>query len=165
MEEIDLADMSFDFDDYFGRFRSGDMSEEEKEEFAARVIGVFCRGVFRSKGDPANIPFWAANYVAEQLYKVLGGLPWANAFHLPFWYPPEHPFLSKQGERAMHIYAEVENARKTRDEFNVTSLLAEQAAKLCVSYETARADYYAIKKVIVMKQEWPIKFLKQNAEN
>lgn len=159
MEEINLMDLDFDFEDYFERFRSGEMSEEEKEEFDARVIGVFCRGVFRSNEDPANIPFWAANYLAEQLYKVLGGEPWTNALPLP-WYPREETFFSKKGKRAMEIYCAVENARRSIDSFNVVDLISEQAKKHCVSYETARADYYSVRKVIVMNQEWPANFLK-----
>lgn len=154
---VHLHDMSFDFEDYFERHGTDRMSKEEEEEFSARVYGVFCRSVFQSGGDPSKISFWAANYVAEKLYQALGGVPWQDIMGLP-WDEPT-PWLTTKGQRALDIFAGIENTSKQRPDANVTDLISEQAKKHSVSYETARADYYAIKKGIEQNNGIPHNFL------
>lgn len=160
-ELIDLSDMTFDFEDYFNRHHDGEMDDAEKEEFSARVYGLFCQSVFNSGGDSGKIPFWAANYIAEKLVQVLGGVPWPDVMRLP-WDVEEDPFFTPKGERAVNIYAEITNALSASPDANVTTLIAEQAGKHCVSYETARADYYAFKKAVSDKSGLPDRFLNKS---
>ena len=57
---IYLHDYDFDFDNYFDRHAAGELSEEEKGDFAARVYGMFCRDFFKSGGNPAVVQPWVA---------------------------------------------------------------------------------------------------------
>lgn len=134
---IHFHDMSFDFDDYFNRYESGTMCEEEKKDFGARVMGLFCRDSF----DSAKVEPWVANYLAKAMYNVLGGIPWSQALPTPL-----DAVLSEKENRAIEIYSNVEEGRKAL--LGVTNLLGKQAEKYNVSFETARADYYRIKKNI-----------------
>jgi hypothetical protein len=154
---IHLHDLSFDFEGYFERHRTGEMPEAEREEFSARVYGLFCRDVFRSGGDMRRAAFWSANYVAEKLFQALGGIPWEDIMNLP-WDTPT-PFLKPKGERALNIYAGVTNALVAHPRANTTDLISEQAKNNNVSYETARAAYYAVKGGIQRKTGLPKNFL------
>lgn len=133
------------------------MSKAEREDFQARIYGLFCRDVFQSGRDMRRVSFWAANYVAERLIQALAGAPWQDIMRLP-WDEPT-PYLTPKGERAMTIYCDIENALKENPDANSTDLIYEQAKKHCVSYETARGDYYAMKKGIKWKTGIPPKFL------
>ena len=155
--EIDLMDLTFDFEDYFDRYGTNRMSEDEKRDFSARVYGMFCRDFYNSGGNPAAIPQWVAGYIADKLYQVLGGVPWQDIMHLP-WDEPT-PWLTTKGERALEIYTGVEDALSVTPEANTTDLIYEQAKKHNVSYETARADYYTMKSSIKSKNGMPKKFL------
>lgn len=154
---IHLHDLSFDFEDYFDRFHSGDMTDQERDEFSARVYGMFCRDFFTSGGDPGAVPRWVANYIAEKLFQVLGGVPWQDIMGMP-WDEPT-PYLTPKGQRALAIYADVENTLNSTPGANTTDVISEQAKKHNVSYETARADYYAMKKSLKEKTGIPKKFL------
>lgn len=144
MEQIDLADLTFNFEDYFDRFRRGELTEQESKEFTARAIGLFCRSFFESRGDTSALPRWVVNYIAEQMWKVLGGERWDDALPMP-WSERSSLFKKRTDERAADIYSAVHNALHARPELAVTELLQEQADKHCVSFETARADYYRMK--------------------
>ncbi len=159
---VHLQDHGFDYEDYFDRFRADTMSDDEKRDFPARVYGMFCRDVFISGGDMSKVSFWAANYVAEKLHQVLGGVPWGDIMSLP-WDEPT-PYLTPKGQRALDIFAHVENTLHKQPDANVTDLLSQAASKHHVSYETARADYYAMKKGIKGKTGIPSKFLISGAD-
>lgn len=154
---VHLDNYDFDFEGYFERHGSGQMEPAEAEEFQARIYGMFCRDVFRSGGDMSKVSFWAANYVAERLHQALGGVPWHDIMRLP-WDEPT-PMFTPKGQRAFDIYAGVRNGGGDQADANVTDLIAQQAALHHVSFETARADYYAMKKAIESKQGIPKKLL------
>lgn len=152
---IHFHDMSFDFEDYFNRYESGTMCEEEKEEFSARVMGLFCRDSF----DSGTVKPWVANYIAEKLYEALGGVPWSDIMGLPW--DERTSYLTPKGERAFETYAYVHNTQLEQPDARITDLIAEAAKKLNVSFETARADYYAMKSGIGKKTGIPSRFLKE----
>ena len=139
MEEIDLSDMSFDFEDYFERFHSGDMSKEEKEEFDARILGLFCQSFIRSQGDPAAIPKWVASYMCEQIYKVLGGLQFADAFKMPEPWQQPAPIRSRAEQEALEIFCDVANALRSDSSLKITDAISDAARRRNASYEKARA--------------------------
>jgi hypothetical protein len=159
---IHLHNLSFDFEEYFDRGLE-QMSEGEREEFKARIYGLFCRDVFLSGGDMRRVSFWAANYVAERLYQALGGVPWEDIMGLP-WDEPT-PFFTAKGQRAFEIYAAITNSLAQNPDANTTDLIAQQATKHCVSYETARADYYTWKKIRTGDEGVPKKFLNKPIED
>lgn len=156
----EIHDLDFDFENYFKRNKAGELSAEEQREWQARVYGLYCSSYYKSGGDPSAIPSWVAGYVADRLFDALQGRPWADNMQLP-WDEPE-PWLNPKGERAMAIYCGVENGKRADAQANTTSLIAAQAEEHNVSYETARADYYAIKKGIDWKTGVPEKFLKDD---
>ena len=160
---VHLHDLDFDFEDYFERFHAGNMSEDERRDFSARVYGMFCRDFFNSGGDPGAVQPWAANYIAKNLFQAIGGVPWQDLMGLP-WDEPT-PYFTQRGQRAFDIYAGVENTLNDTPDANTTDLIYEQAKTHNVSYETARADYYAMKKAIKWKTGIPGKFLINNGEN
>lgn len=157
---IHLHDMSFDFEDYFDRYASEEMGEEERKEFGARVMGLFCLDFFNSGGDPAAIKPWVANYLAKAMYNVLGGVPWSQAIPTPFDAPGTQSMYTEKGGRGMAIYGAVENGKSVKA--GVTNLLAKQAEKFNISFETARGDYYKVKKSIENGSGLPDGFLKKN---
>lgn len=159
----DLNNLDFDFEDYFKRHSAGTLSEEEMMAFPARTYGLFCSAYYKSGGDPAAIPKWVASYVADRLFEGLQGLPWGDVMRLP-WDEQTH-WLNPKGQRAMSIYTSIENKKNAEPESNTTDLIAWQAGENNVSYETARADYYAIKKAIDWKTGIPAKFLNPIPEN
>jgi len=163
-ELIQLDDFDFDFEDYFERYGSGTMDEGEQEEYSARVYGYFCQLVYASKDDPVKIPFWVANYITKKFRDALGGVPWPDTMRLP-WDIEENPFFTAKGKRAVDIYRAITNGLSADPSANVTSLIAEQAGKYCVSYETARADYYAFKKAVDKKAPMPKSFLNNRDED
>ncbi len=153
----ELHNLDYDFDDYFSRHGLKAMSDDESRDFQARIYGQFCSTFYKSGGDPNAIPRWIVAYVADRLFDGLKGRPWPDNMRLP-WDEPT-PWLNPKGERAMSIYCSVENAKRGDPTANVTTLIAAQAAENNVSYETARADYYAVKKSIDWKMGVPDKFL------
>lgn len=153
----ELGNLDFDFEDYFQRHGTESMSEVEAKDFQARIYGMYCRDFYKSGGDTSAIPKWVAAYVADRLFEGLQGRPWNDVMRLP-WDKPT-PWMTPKGERAFDIYAGVENSLNTIQDANITDLISEQASKHHVSYETARADYYAMKKAIKLKTGIPSKFL------
>lgn len=139
---IHLHDLSFDFEDYFDRFEKGEMDEDEKRDYSARVMGLFCKSLWEH-GDTRAVPYWVANYLAEKLCQSLGGVPWGDLVDLPW--DRKEPFLTKNGQRAFETYAHVHNTLLKNEKANITDLIAEAAKKFNVSYETARKDYYDMK--------------------
>lgn len=156
--EVYLNDLDFDFEDYFKRSAAGELSEDESGDHSARVYGMFCRDFFKSGGDSAAIQPWVANYIAKKLYEALRGEPWNNIMRLP-WDEPTSD-LTPKGQRAFETYAHVHNTLREQPDAKVTDLIAEAAKNSNVSFETARADYYAMKKGIVWKTGIPSEFLK-----
>lgn len=143
---IHLHDLSFDFEDYFERYDKREMDEDEASEYNARVMGLFCKALWESGGDTSAVPGWVAHHLAKKLYESLGGESWGDLMGLPW--DPKTPLLTKKGQRAFDIYAYIQNTLKSQPDANVTDLLAEAAGQLNVSYETARADYYAMKNAL-----------------
>lgn len=156
---IHLHDLDFDFEDYFKRYPA-ELLEGEGEEFSARVYGLICRDFFKSGGDPGAVPKWAMSYLVNKLYQVLGGVPWNDIMRMPWDVPT--PYMTPKGQRAFDIYAFVENTLLDTPGANVTDLISEAARKHHVSYETARADYYAIKGPLKSGKGIPSKFLIPN---
>ncbi len=161
-EGDELHNLDYDFDDYFARYDAKSMSDDEQRDFQARIYGQFCSTFFKSGGDPNAIPKWVVAYVANRLFDSLQGCPWPDNMRLP-WDKPTS-WLSPKGERAMAIYCNIENAKKADLNANATSLIAAQASAYNVSYETARADYYAVKKSIDWKTGMPEKFLNKTGD-
>lgn len=133
---IDLSDMTFDFDDYFKRFDEKTLTQEEFEEFSARVMGLFCREFIEHRA----VPHWVMNYMCEQMYKVLGGEEWAHAFPLPW--TTETPIRSRSDQLALEMFCDIANQLKADPTAKVTTVIASVASTRNVSYELARAGYY-----------------------
>lgn len=156
-----LGDIDFDFESYFARHKAQELSEEELDEYPARVYALFCSLVYKSHSDPIEIPAWAAEYVADRLFSGLMGVPWNEEMKLPWDNEAESP-LNPRGQRAMSIYVDIENRKTSEPSAKTTDLIAWQAGENNVSFETARADYYAMKKAIE-KKDMPERFLKHNS--
>ena len=158
-ELIDLSDMDFDFSDYFDRFHRGDMGADEKDEFDARVLGLFCQSFINSHGDTSAIPKWVASYMTEQIWKVLKGADFAESFRMPEpWRQPES-FCSRAQQRSLDMFSDIANQIKESPNSKITSVIAAVANEYNASYETARAAYYEhVKKL-------PKDFLKRGGEN
>lgn len=161
-ELIQLDDFDFDFQDYFRRHKAGDMDEDEKKEFSARMYGYFCALVDQSDGQSVRLPFWVANFISKRFRDALGGVPWEDIMALP-WDEPT-PYFSQKGLRALDIYGKITEGLKGSSGAAITTLIAEQASNHNVSYETARAAYYAFKKAVEKKAEMPKTFLNNQDE-
>ncbi|MGE4238691.1 hypothetical protein [Hydrogenophaga sp.] len=159
---IHLQDLEFDFEDYFSRFPDN-MSDDEKRDFSARVYGMFCRDFYKSGGDPAALKSWVVGYIADKIHQALGGVPWNDLMGLP-WDEPK-PMFTPKGQRAFDIYAGVKNENRDDPTANVTDLIAKQASLHHVSFETARSDFYAMKRAIEWKQGMPEKFLNRSDDS
>lgn len=142
--KANLADLSFDFEGYFERHKSGSMSDAEVEEFDARMIGMFCRDVFQ--GGPGAVKPWVAHAMANGMIKVLAGEDWDCALPMP-WSPDFSPF-SRAEQRALKVYCNITNALTVNPTANVTDLLQAEADYLNLAFPTIRADYYKIKGAI-----------------
>jgi hypothetical protein len=158
---IQLEDLTFDFEDYFARHGTEAMSQEEAEEFQARIYGMFCRDVYASDtgGQMITVPAWTAVYIANKLIQALGGVEWEEIMGLPWDDTSKYFYYNDTGLRALAIYSAVESQRNAEEKKGITSALAEQAGKHNVSYETARSDYYDMKKALTKKGPMPNKFL------
>ena len=161
-ELIQLDDFDFDFQDYFRRHKAGVMDEDESKEFSARIYGYFCALVDQSDGNSVRLPYWVANYIYKKFRDALGGVPWEDTMALP-WDKPT-PYFSPKGLRALDIYGKITEALKESSGAAITTLLAEQAGKHNVSYETARSAYYAFKNAVEKKAEMPKSFLNNQDE-
>lgn len=149
MEEIDLADLEFAFEEYFERSARGELSTAEEQEYDARVIGLFCRRMLTNPNATGPWGEWeafSAYYLAKKLRWVLGGVPWRKQFHLPFEWASHQSDMSRTNQRAANIYCAIHNALRIDPSNSVVDLIRQQADEQCVSFETARADYYRIKK-------------------
>lgn len=152
---IRLNDLEYDFEGYFKRHDEGTLSEQESDEFCARAIGWWVRDTYAGKSPPE----WIGLYIADQFYKILAGGNWADEFPLPWTEGSQTQWLTPKGTRALEIYVGIQSAANDSPASNVTDLIYEQAKKYSVSYETARADYYTMKKAIDSKSGMPEKFL------
>lgn len=161
---INAADMNFDFEDYFDRFIKKEVSSQEENEFTMRVMGMFCREVWRVDGGTAQIPFWVANYVAEAFYKVLGGEEWHSALPLPWTPQPQNDLLTRRGRRGLEIYALVENEKKEYPGETMESLLRDAAERYSLAYETVRDDFYEVKAYCEKRKPAPAWFMKKSSE-
>jgi hypothetical protein len=153
----ELHNLDFDFEGYFERSQRNELSAAERQDWHARIYGMFCRDVFTCGGDLSKVSFWTAAYVANRLMEGLQGGPWGDVMRLP-WDSPT-PYFTAKGERAMRIWAAVSDGLRAAPDSNVTDLIAQQAREHNVAYETARADYYALKKTFDWKTGMPRKFL------
>ncbi|MEJ3959281.1 hypothetical protein WGP40_02885 [Brachymonas sp. G13] len=158
VEPDDLFNLDFNFEGYFERYRSNQLSDSEKEEFSARVYGLYCRNYYKSGGDPSKIDPWVAGYIADKLFKALQGAPWGDIMDLPWDKTTE--MMTAKGMRAFNIWAGVRNALNRNPQASVTKLIGAQSVLHFVSYETARADYYAMKNSMDSGKGIPEKFLK-----
>lgn len=147
-EDLGLADLTFDFEDYFERHQRGELSEAEAEEFDARVIGIFCRRMLTTASATGTWNDWenfAAYMLAKKLQWVIGGVEWRKQFHLPMEGLTRESDFTRTGERAAEIFCAINNALKVDPSLKVVDLIAAQADRHCVSFESARADYYRAK--------------------
>lgn len=141
--ETNLADLSFDFEGYFERHRSGRMSDAEAKEFDARMIGMFCRDVFQ--GGPGAVQPWVARALANGMFRVLQGEEWDSALPMPSIPVDKFSPFSRVEKRALKVYCNITNALTADPTANVTDLLKAEAENLFLAFPTIRADYYEIK--------------------
>lgn len=135
---IHLEDMSFDFEDYFVRFRAKELSEQESEEFHARLMGLYCKCVFSGEKPPG----WVSDYIANEFCKVLAGGDWNDSFPLP-WSPRDKITWGTRAEHdALQIFCDIANLHKQNPEENITTAIQQVASDHSVSYEKARAAWY-----------------------
>jgi hypothetical protein len=133
----EFNDPKFDFEGYFERSRARSLTESESEEFHARIIGMFCRDIFKERKPPD----WVLEYIANEFSNVLHGKEWVDAFPLPW--TQRTSILSRSEELAAQISCDVANILKDEPSAKVTEIIREVASKHNVSYETARAAWYA----------------------
>lgn len=131
-----LDDLEFDFEGYFDRFRSGSLTAIEREEFCARIMGMFCRDIFAQRKPPD----WVLNFVANEFSNVLYGKPWADAFPLPW--TERTPVWTRAEELALTIACDIAQILKDDQGAKVTATISRVASNHNVSYETARAAWY-----------------------
>lgn len=160
-EEVNFHDLDFDFDAYFkAYFENSNKSAKDGEDFTLRVMGVFCKDFYRSGGDPSKLKPWVVNYLADAFFQVMGGVPWNRILPTPFdSYQSDYSTI---GDRALSIYCEVENKHRSDPTTNITFLIAAAAKSRKKSYETARADYYAVREWVENKTPPPKNFLKMD---
>lgn len=140
---IYLNDVSFDFDDYFDRARKEELTSEEFEVYDARVIGLYCRSVYRKEVPPT----WVMERIANEFFKVLAGGDWNDSFPLP-WNPmSEAPMFggSRATKKAFEMYGAIYRLLDADKELKVTEAIQRVADENHVSYETARAAWYKYK--------------------
>ena len=147
-----LDDLEFDFKGYFDRFRSGSLTEIEREEFCARILGMFCRDIFAQRKPPD----WVLNFIASEFSNVLYGKPWVDAFPLPW--TEQTNVLTRAEELAMQIACDVAKILKAEEGAKVTTTISRVASNHNVSYETARAAWYSRRNAF----EW---FLNSDSKN
>jgi hypothetical protein len=71
--------------------------------------------------------------------------------------------LNEKGKRATSIYLAVSDDLKNIPDAKKTDLIAQQAQEHSISYETARASYYDVKKIVGQnKKEWPAKYINKD---
>lgn len=140
--------LKFDYEAFFAK----DIGpfDDECDEIDLREIGAFCRDVLGGKTPPAKI----LRSVAHKLLKVIEGDDWEDCVYLP-WNKWRSPY-STRGNRAISIYFNVEWFRNNRPEVNITDVLHDEAERCCISFESSRADYYAIKNSIDGKIDVPV---------
>lgn len=143
-DAIDLQDLSFDFEDYFRRFAEGTMPDKERNEYTARVIGLFVRETFKSKGNDDSIKSWATDYIANALFEVLGGAPFSDVLPTPF--EPQQSLYTEKENRAFNTYCFIENGKRSGKK--ISDLLMQHAINTNLSYESVRSDYYKIKNAL-----------------
>lgn len=154
---IDLQDMDFDFEDYFKRASEGLMCDAERKEFSARVMGVFVRKHYGKNSEDGKIEKFAEKYIADAFFQILGGVPFKEMLPTPF--EPSISPLSDIGERAFKV-CNIVNSRKNNG-IKISRALIDAATELNISYETARASYYSMKKVMDNNSSLPENFYKK----
>jgi hypothetical protein len=129
-----------DIDALFQRVRTSQGTDRDHEQFTAAMIQRFCDRVYAGESvDP-----WIMTAVANQFFKILMGGEWNDEFPLP---GRTGTLIRKPSEqRGLEIFCWIENSRRTDSTLNVTDLIHAAANQWNVSYETARAGYYAWKK-------------------
>jgi hypothetical protein len=142
MGDINLNDMEFDFDDYFERFRSGDMSGEERKEYDARVLGLFCKSLIKNNNDPAAIPKWVAKHMRRQIYNVLSGYQFVDAFCMPKPWQQRATTITRAEQAALDIFVDIANALASDASLGITDAITKGAKKNNCSFQKARAAYY-----------------------
>lgn len=157
MDDIDNEsspqNIDFDFESYFADAKDGLLSEADFEEFPMRVVGMFCRDVFRANGDMSKVTPWVANYIAEQAFKVLGGGSWSEEIPMP-WYPKVST-ETRRGKRANAVYLGIERALKEDPDLLLDDLFEEMAETHCIGVKMIKLDYYALKNCILGKKPLP----------
>lgn len=160
-ELIQLSDLEFDFEDYFRRYHTPEMTEDEGEEFSARIYGMFCRDVYAAEevNGMITIPSWAATYIADKLMQALGGVEWEEIMGLPWDDTTKYSYFNAIGSRAIAIWSAIEMQKNSEKKISTTTAIAEQAGKHNVSYECARGDYYEMRKAQAKQIPMPQRFL------
>lgn len=135
---VHLEDISFDFEDYFKRYWAKEMSEEERAEYHARVMGIYCRDIFAQK-KPLD---WVLEYIANEFSKILAGGQWNDSFPLP-WHPADPiRYGTRADQEALEIYCEIHNFMRLNPDVKITAAIEAVASGRNVSYEKARAGWY-----------------------
>lgn len=148
-----LSDLTFNYEGYFERSRAKELSEQERDEWHARIMGLFCREIFDGKKPPD----WILNYIAEQFCWVLDGKPWNHAFPLP-WDTPSYSLGSRAEDDAMDIFIDISSLIKSEPEIKITSAITRVAKTRNVSFEKARAAWYRRRSTL------PAGFLKKTSK-
>jgi len=133
----DYVNEDFDYDGFFERARNRSLSASESEEFSARIMGVFCRDIFAERKPPD----WVLHFIANEFSNVLMGKPWVDAFPLPW--TQRTPIGTRAEIQSLQIACDIAQILKEDSEAKVTEAIGLVASKHCVSYETARAAWYA----------------------
>ena len=165
MSDVDLSDLGFDFEGYFDRWENKRLSEEEMEDFDARVIGLFCRRMLiggTATGQWSRWEDFAAYLLAKKLRPVTGGVRWVHAFDLA--HEPRQSEYTRVGQRALDAYCSIENERRANPSRKITDILQDVATGMNVSYESVRDGYYLTKKAIEKKEGLPDRFLKKDPD-
>ena len=90
-------------------------------------------------------------------------MPWNDIMGLPWDEPTPH--FTPKGKRAFDTYAHVHNTLLSQPNANITDLIAEAAQSFSVSFESARNDYYTMKKAFSVRPvEIPAKFLNSKGD-
>jgi hypothetical protein len=134
---LDYVNDDFDYSGFFERAQNRSLSASESEEFCARVMGIFCRDIFAERKPPE----WVLQFIANEFSNVLMGKPWVDAFPLPW--TQRTPIGTRAEIQSLQIACDIAQMLKDESDAKVTEAIGLVAAERCVSYETARAAWYA----------------------
>jgi hypothetical protein len=132
----------------FKRVRESESTAEDHSLFDAMMMMKFCEQAYSGK----PVDDWILNAVSNRFTKILCGGEWHAEFNLP-WLLAE-PIRTDIEERELKIYVAI---RQMQDDslatsgkrLKVTDAITRVAGEFNISYESARAGYYKINKIIL----------------